>query len=56
MVKTDNGSVKPILIMTVGEGREENPRYRKVIAFDAHPFKMYNLDELFIATNTDDYY
>lgn len=55
MVRTDNGSVKPIVIMIVGEGPEENPIYRKVMAFHAHPIKMYNLEELFIGTNSDDY-
>lgn len=51
LVRTEDGSVKPVVIMTVDGGPDENPRYRKVIAFAIRHFKMYNLDALFIATN-----
>lgn len=46
-----DGLVKPIVIITVAGGPDENPRYRKVIQVAVHHFLEHNLDALFIATN-----
>ena len=46
-----NGPTKPILVMTVDGGPDENPRYQKVIQAGVHHFVRQNLDALFIATN-----
>lgn len=51
LAKTDHGLVKPVVIMTVDGGPDENPRYQKVIAFAIQHFKRYDLDALFLATN-----
>jgi hypothetical protein len=45
------GAVKPILIMTVDGGPDENPRFPNTLTVAAHHFKTYNLDAIFIATN-----
>lgn len=44
--------VKPVLIFTVDGGPDENPRYPKVTGFAIEHFKEYNLDAIFIATNS----
>ncbi|KAJ6639792.1 hypothetical protein Bhyg_12539 [Pseudolycoriella hygida] len=46
-----NGIVKPVFIITVDDGPDENPRYEKVIKTGIHHFVEFNLDALFIATN-----
>ena len=51
LCKTGHGLVKPVVIMTVDGGPDENPRYQKVIAFAIQHFKRYDLDAMFIATN-----
>ncbi|GBP89102.1 hypothetical protein EVAR_64370_1 [Eumeta japonica] len=51
LAKTDHGLVKPVVIMTVDGGPDENPRYQKVIGFAIQHFKRHDLDALFIATN-----
>lgn len=51
LARTENGKVKPVVIMSVDGGPDENPRYHKVIAFAITHFKKYDLDALFIATN-----
>lgn len=51
LAKTDHGLVKPVVIMTVDGGPDENPRYEKVIGFAIQHFKRYDLDALFLATN-----
>lgn len=50
IMKTD-GLVKPIVIIIVDGGPDENPRYRKVIQVAVHHFLEHNLDAIFIATN-----
>ncbi|KAG5889651.1 hypothetical protein JTB14_028929 [Gonioctena quinquepunctata] len=52
LAKTDHGLVKPVVIMTVDGGPDENPRYQKVIVFAIQHFKRHDLDALFLATNT----
>lgn len=49
--KTPNGFIKPVVILTVDGGPDENPRYEKVIKIAAQHFKKFNLDAIFIATN-----
>ncbi|KAG5864171.1 hypothetical protein JTB14_028084 [Gonioctena quinquepunctata] len=51
LAKTDHGLVKPVVIMTVDGGPDENPRYQKVIVFAIQHFKRHDLDALFLATN-----
>lgn len=46
-----NGNVKPVFIITVDGGPDENPRYEKVIKVAIHHFSQFNLDALFVATN-----
>lgn len=43
--------MKPVVIVTVDGGPDENPRYQKVIDVAIHHFVNNNLDALFIATN-----
>ena len=46
-----NSILKPILIITVDGGPDENPRYEKTINCAIDLFRSYNLDALFLATN-----
>ena len=43
--------IKPIIMMTVDGGPDENPLYEKVINFEIKHFLDYNLDGIYIATN-----
>jgi len=45
------GDCKPIVILLVDGGPDENPRYQKTIEIGIHHFIKRNLDALFIATN-----
>lgn len=49
--KTKDGLVKPITIVCVGGGSNENPLYTKVLLHGIKYFKENNLDGLFVATN-----
>lgn len=49
--KTEEGFVKPVVIITSDGGPDENPRYKKVIGFAIQHFKRHNLDAIFICTN-----
>lgn len=51
ITKTESGEIKPIVIVLVDGGPDENPRYPKTIKSAIHHFKKYDLDGLFIATN-----
>lgn len=51
LMMTESNTVKPVIIIFVDGGPDENPRYRKVKNFAIQHFKKYNLDALFIATN-----
>jgi len=51
ITKTTAGHAKPVFMITVDGGPDENPRYDKVIAVAIHHFKEHDLDALFIATN-----
>ncbi|GBO27060.1 hypothetical protein AVEN_143994-1 [Araneus ventricosus] len=52
LVKTEEGFIKPVIIVTVDGGPDENPRYQKVISFAINHFKKHDLDAIFIACNT----
>lgn len=51
LMMTESNTEKPVIIIFVDGGPDENPRYRKVKNFAIEHFKKYNLDALFIATN-----
>ena len=51
LAKNSIGDVKPIFMITVDGGPDENPRYSNVIAHAVAHFKRYNLDAFFMATN-----
>lgn len=46
-----NGCLKPIMIMIVDGGPDENPRYKNTIKMAIHHFVKNNLDALFVACN-----
>ncbi|CAF1486541.1 unnamed protein product [Didymodactylos carnosus] len=43
--------VKPIVVITVDEGPDENPRYPKTLSAAIGTFKKHNHDALFILTH-----
>ncbi|CAF0991460.1 unnamed protein product [Didymodactylos carnosus] len=45
------GDVKPIIIITVDGGPDENPRFPKTLSNAVEKFRRYNLDALFILTH-----
>ena len=51
-MKNGGGKVKPILIISNVGGPDDNPRYPKVIAHAIEYFKKYDLDAIFIVTNS----
>ncbi|XP_033215930.1 uncharacterized protein LOC117172256 [Belonocnema kinseyi] len=51
ITKNSQGEVKPVLIMIIDGGPDENPRYPRIIATVIKHFKKYNFDGVFIATN-----
>ncbi|XP_043469775.1 uncharacterized protein LOC122503338 [Leptopilina heterotoma] len=51
IMRNSNGSIKPVLILSVDGGPDENPRYEKVIAHAINHFKEFDLDGIFIFTN-----
>jgi hypothetical protein len=51
VTKTHHGHIKPIMMLTVDGGPDENPRYVKVINVAIHHFKKYDFDAFFVATN-----
>ncbi|CAF1083211.1 unnamed protein product, partial [Didymodactylos carnosus] len=46
-----NGNIKPIVIVTVDGGPDENPRFPKTLMAAIRKFRRYNLDALFILTH-----
>ena len=46
-----DNAAKPVLVITVDGGPDENPRYQKVIETAVYHFMQNNLDAYFIATN-----
>ncbi|CAF1291047.1 unnamed protein product [Rotaria sordida] len=51
VARDETGQVKPILIVTVDGGPDENPRFPKTLVSNIRKFKKYNLDALFILTH-----
>ncbi|CAF5087070.1 unnamed protein product [Rotaria sp. Silwood1] len=51
VARNETGQVKPILIITVDGGPDENPRFPKTLVANIKKFKKYNLDALFILTH-----
>ncbi|XP_062550683.1 uncharacterized protein LOC134215536 [Armigeres subalbatus] len=51
IMKTSGGAVKPVIIITVDGGPDENPRFSKCIDVAILHFKTYDLDAYLIATN-----
>ena len=47
----DAGELKPVMIVTVDGGPDENPRYTKTIECAIDYFNTQGLDAFFIATN-----
>lgn len=45
------GQVKPIVIITVDGGPDENPRFPKTLVASIRKFRKYNLDALFVLTH-----
>jgi hypothetical protein len=45
------GQVKPIVIITVDGGPDENPRFPKTLMAGIKKFRKYNLDALFVLTH-----
>lgn len=50
-LKTTSGDPKPVLILSVDGGPDENPRFQKNIEIAIHHFLVKKLDCLFICTN-----
>lgn len=51
VTKTPHGHIKPVMMLTVDGGPDENPRYAKVINVAIHHFKQHDFDAFFLATN-----
>lgn len=51
ITKSRSGDIKPMFIMLVDGGPDENPRYPKTICAAINHFRNFNLDAIFIATN-----
>ncbi|CAF1588411.1 unnamed protein product [Adineta ricciae] len=49
--RDETGQVKPIVIITVDGGPDENPRFPKTLVASIRKFKKYNLDALFCLTH-----
>ena len=51
IARDEKGKIKPIVIITVDGGPDENPRFPKTLAASIKKFKTYNLDALFLLTH-----
>ncbi|CAF4807130.1 unnamed protein product [Rotaria sp. Silwood1] len=51
VARDESGQVKPIVIVTVDGGPDENPRFPKTLVASIKKFKRYNLDALFVLTH-----
>lgn len=51
LVRREDSTVKPVLIITSDGGPDENPRYEKVQLAAIETFKKFDLDAVFLATN-----
>ncbi|CAF3380058.1 unnamed protein product [Rotaria socialis] len=50
VARNEKGEVKPIVIVNVDGGPDENPRFPKTLVANIRKFKKYNLDALFVLT------
>ena len=50
MSRRVDGSVKPIVIVTVDGGPDENPRFPKTVDSAVELFKKFNMDCMFVAS------
>ena len=50
----NNGEAKPVMIVTVDGGPDENPRYTEAIECAIDYFLSQDLDAFFLATNATD--
>ena len=51
-VKNEGKNDKPVMQVKVDGGPDKNPRYMKTMECVIHYFLMYDLDAVFITTNT----
>jgi len=51
VARDEHGNVKPIVIITVDGGPDENPRFPKTLVASIRKFKKYNLDAMFVLTH-----
>ncbi|CAF1024873.1 unnamed protein product [Rotaria sordida] len=51
VARDETGQVKPIVIVTVDGGPDENPRFPKTLVSSIRKFKKYNLDAFFVLTH-----
>ncbi|CAF1277160.1 unnamed protein product [Adineta steineri] len=51
VARDETGQVKPIVIVTVDGGPDENPRFPKTLVASIRKFKKYNLDAMFCLTH-----
>lgn len=51
IMKTSNGTAKPVLMIISDGGPDENPRYKKVLNMAIHHFVQRDLDAIFISCN-----
>ncbi|CAF2644129.1 unnamed protein product [Rotaria sp. Silwood2] len=51
VARDETGQVKPIVIVTVDGGPDENPRFPKTLVASIKKFKNYDLDALFVLTH-----
>uniref|UniRef100_A0AC35FWU4 Uncharacterized protein n=1 Tax=Panagrolaimus sp. PS1159 TaxID=55785 RepID=A0AC35FWU4_9BILA len=50
-MKDENGKLKPIVLVTVDGGPDENPRFPKTLSSWASVFVGYNIDLFIVATH-----
>ncbi|CAF4327668.1 unnamed protein product, partial [Rotaria magnacalcarata] len=50
VARNEKGEVKPIVIVNVDGGPDENPRFPKTLVANIRKFKKYDLDALFVLT------
>ena len=51
VARDETGEVKPIVIITVDGGPDENPRFPKTLVASIKKFQKYNLDAFFVLTH-----
>jgi hypothetical protein len=51
IARDDTGRVKPIVIVTVDGGPDENPRFPRTLVASIRKFKKYDMDAMFVLTH-----